>query len=819
MGKHWIKIGLNISGMSCASCASGIEKSLISADGVNSAKVNFATGKAYIEYNAELINAEELINIVKKAGYEAELEQGENAAVSFKISGMSCASCARSIEKELNNMKGITKARINFPLERLTVEYEPSVVGQLKIKKAVQKLGFELSIEEKEDKDKAMYQLNQTSRRMWFAIAFAAPVMILMAINMFVFAVPHYFTIIYVLGFPVIFFAGWETHKGAFKSIKNLQPNMDTLVTMGSLVPYLLNSLTFWFPVTSFVEMATAILTLHLVGRYLEAKARGRASQAIRKLLELEAKKARILVGQKEIEVPVEEVEVGQMVLVRPGEKIPLDGIVVEGHSTVDESMATGESLPVKREEGDEVIGSTINKQGLLKVKTTKVGKDTFIAQVIRMVEECQGSKVPIQEFADRITGYFVPVVILIAILAFISWISFPNFHIFIVGFFNFPWSTTDLPVFTLALLATIAVLVISCPCALGLATPTAIMVGSGLGAEKGILIRRGEAIQTMKNIKVIAFDKTGTITKGRPEVTDFKPLYGFTGQKLLFYAASVENGSEHPLGEAIVKLARERKISLKKVKDFSSITGKGVFGIVEGKQVFVGSQKLMVKENISYKEYAKELEGLEDEAKTIMLVAVDGKLAGFFAVADTLKEDSAQAIAEIEKMGIKTAMLTGDNQRTARAIAQKMGMSRFLAEVLPQGKVDEIKKLQSEFGSVAMVGDGINDAPALKQANIGIAIGAGTDIAIEAADITLVQGNLGAIISAIKLSNATFTKIRQNYFWAWFYNAVGIPAAFLGLIHPIIGAAAMATSSLSVVLNSTLIRRAKITPSYMHKK
>lgn len=815
------RITLSISGMSCTSCAQRIEKALRKTEGVQSAQVNFAVEKAYVEFDPARVNKEKLIGVVRDTGYEAKTSDDELVTITFKISGMSCTSCAQKIEKELNSIEGVIEASVNFAMEKAKVKYHPSAVSLAELKKSVRDLGYELVDEEKEaEKDKTVEHLAHAARRMWFATAFAAPIMILMLIDMFMVAVPYYLIIIYILGFPVIFIAGWETHRGTFRSVKNLSPNMDTLVTMGSLVPYLLNALAFWLPIISFVEMSTAILTLHLVGRFLEAKAKGRASQAIKKLLELEAKKARVIIDGEEIEVPIEEVRVGQIMIIRPGEKIPSDGVVTEGHSAVDESMATGESLPVERAEGDAVIGSTINKHGLLKVKATKVGKDTFLAQVIKMVEECQGSKVPIQEFADRITGYFVPVVILTAILAFVSWMLFPGFHISIVEFFNFPWSTTALLPFSLAILATIAVLVISCPCALGLATPMAIMVGSGLGAEKGILIRKGEAIQTIRNVKIIAFDKTGTITKGKPEVTDLLPFNGYTDDALLLYAGSIEVASEHPLGAGIVEEAKARDIALHEVKDFSAVTGKGVRGTVDNKQVLIGSRKLMAEENVACERYKKELEKLEDEAKTAMLVAVNGKLAGILAVADTLKEDSVPAIAEIEKMGIRTVMITGDNQRTANAIARKIGMSRVLAEVLPEGKVDEIKKLQAEFGTVAMVGDGINDAPALKQANVGIAIGAGTDIAIEAADITLVRGELSAIISAIKLSNATFSKIKQNYFWAWFYNAIAIPAAFLGLIHPVIGAAAMATSSLNVVLNSTRLRRARIEPSYVrHKK
>ena len=557
-------------------------------------------------------------------------------------------------------------------------------------------------------------------------------------------------------------------------------------------------------------------MTLHLVGRFLEAKAKGKASQAIKKLLEMGAKKARVIVDGEEVDIPIEELSVDQVMIVRPGEKIPTDGIVVDGRSSVDESMATGESLPVERAVGDEVIGSTINKQGVLQVKATRVGKDTFLSQVIKMVEESQGSKVPIQEFADKVTGYFVPAVILIALSAFVSWMLFPGFFIPIVEFFSFPWSNVGLPLFSLAVLATIAVLVISCPCALGLATPTAIMVGGGLGAENGILIRKGEAIQTIKNVKIIAFDKTGTITKGKPETTDIIAFGDNKEADVLLYGGSLEAASEHPLGAAIVEKAKAEGLTLYKVDEFSSVTGMGVEGVVNGRKVLVGSSKLMEANGIACEKYTDDMVKLEDEGKTAILVAIDGEIAGIVAVADTLKEDSVQAIAELEKMGFRTAMITGDNERTANAIARKVGMSRVLAEVMPDGKVDEIKKLQEEFGTVAMVGDGINDAPALKQANVGIAIGTGTDIAIEAAEITLVSGELSAVISAIKLSGATFDKIKQNYFWAWFYNAIAIPAAFFGLLHPMIGAAAMATSSISVVLNSTLLKRAKIKPDYV---
>ena len=471
--------------------------------------------------------------------------------------------------------------------------------------------------------------------------------------------------------------------------------------------------------------------------------------------------------------------------------------------------MATGESLPVEKSEGDEVIGATINKQGVLRVEASKVGKDTFLAQVIRLVEEAQGSKVPIQEFADRVTGYFVPAVLIVALASFASWLLFPDFHRSIVQFVNPPWANLAAPGLTLAFMAATAVLVISCPCALGLATPTALMVGSGLGAERGILIRSGEAIQTMKDVRLIAFDKTGTLTSGKPRVTDLVPLNGFNEKELLTYAAGLEAVSEHPLGAALVERAETEEIVLEEVNSFKSITGQGVEGTIRGRAVLVGSRRLMEANKIQIGSALSRMKTYESEGKTAMLAAVEGKLAGIIAVADTIKEEAVTAIAELEKMGMKTAMITGDNRITAEAIARQIGIGKVLAEVLPEGKVNEVKRLQDEFGMVAMVGDGINDAPALKQANVGIAIGTGTDVAIEASDITLVRGDLGSVVSAIRLSRATFQKIRQNYFWAWFYNGIAIPVAFLGLLHPMIGAAAMSLSSLNVVLNSLRLKKA----------
>ncbi len=805
--------------MSCANCAQSIEKGLKNTDGVYDAQVNFAVEKAYVEYEPEKISKSNLIEVVKDAGYEARVEETEFKNVDLKISGISCANCVQRLEKVLHNIDGV-KANVNLATEKASITYNPREVKLDALKQAIRDTGYGVVEEDyTEESDPEEEKIKAAAKKMWWSIGFASVIMVLMMIHMFISPIPYYFPIIAVMAFPVIFILGLETHKATWRALRNGTANMDTLVTMGSAIPYFLNFLGFWLQITSFIEMAATIMAFHMIGKFLEIKAKGRASQAIKKLLEMEAKTARVLRDGEEKEVPIEEVQIGDIMVVRPGEKIPTDGVVIEGSSSVDESMATGESIPVNKDVEDEAIGATINKQGVLQVKATKVGKDTFLSQVIKMVEEAQGSKVPIQEFADRVTAYFVPAVILIATGAFISWAVFPEFHVEILRYFNLPWTNPELPMFSLMVLAPIAVLVISCPCALGLATPTALMVGSGKGAEKGVLIRSGEAIQTVKDMNIIAFDKTGTITKGKPEVTDVLNYNGFSTEELLFYGGSIEAASEHPLGQAIVESARDRDVNLEQVENFSAVTGKGVQGEINTREVLVGSRKLMSEKGIEHEHLNEEMERLEDEAKTGMLVAVDGVLAGIIAVADTLKEDSTQAIAEIEQMGIKTAMITGDNRRTAEAIAQKVGISRVLAEVLPEGKVDEIKKLQKEYDVVAMVGDGINDAPALKQANIGIAIGTGTDIAIEAADITLVRGDLSAVVSGIKLSKATFRKIKENYFWAWFYNAIAIPAAFFGLIHPIIGAAAMAASSINVVLNSTRLKKANLDPSTEKRK
>jgi len=814
------KVTLPITGMNCASCAINIEKALKKKEGVLKVMVNFASEKAYVEYAPSTTSVEDLEKTVRDTGYDVRTEKQK---ATLKIGGMNCASCAATIEKQLNRTPGVVFANVNLATEQAAVEYNPSLTDLEKLKSAVESVGYEVitkkaaAVEENED----LQKIASARRRMWSSWGFTAPIMIWMALEMF-FGIVWPSRLVFdigmiVLASPALFIIGWPTLRSAFKAIGHGKANMDVLIAMGTSVSFLTGFAAFFTPVANYAGIAAMIMSFHLTGRFIETAAKGRASQAIKKLLELGAKTARIVVDETEKEVAVEEVRVGDVMVVRPGEKIPTDGVIVEGESSIDESMATGESMPVSRAPSEEVIGATVNQEGLLKVRATKVGKDTFLSQVIKMVEECQGSKVPIQEFADRITSFFVPIVLGVAALTFLSWLLFPSiFHpitIWASGFI--PWVNPENGVITAAIFASVAVLVIACPCALGLATPTALMVGSGIGAENGILIRQGEAIQTLKDVRIIVFDKTGTLTKGKPEITDVVPLNKFKNEKLIYFGATAESGSEHPLGQAVVRFASDKGISLGKVKNFKAVRGKGVEAVIDGKKVFVGSKKFMNETGIGTEASKLDLERLEQEAKTVMFVAVEGKLSGVLAVADTLKEDSKKAIAELGFMGIETAMITGDNQLTAEAIAKRVGISRVLAEVLPDGKVDEIRRLQEEGGLVAMVGDGINDAPALKQANVGIAIGTGTDIAIEASDVTLVRGDLSSVVSAVKLSRATFRKIRQNLFWAYFYNTIAIPAAIFGFLHPLIAEAAMAMSSVNVVTNANLLRFAKIKPDY----
>jgi Cu+-exporting ATPase len=734
----------------------------------------------------------------------------------------------------LRKTDGIVEANLNLATEKAVVTYDVQEIDYEGIKKVIETTGYQvLGREEGATKyEKAIEEeqrkFHKAKMRMWVSWAFTVPIIAWMIIEM-VFGIVWPNQTVFNIGMillavPPMFWAGKETLVSAAKRVSQGRANMDVLIALGTLTAFITGPAWFFSPILNYAGVAGMIMSFHLLGRYIEAKAKGRASQAIRKLLELEAKTARILVNGEEKEVPIDEVELGNVMIIRPGEKIPTDGVVIEGQSAVDESMATGESMPVMKNVGDDVIGATVNQRGLLKVRATKVGQDTFLSQVIRMVEEAQGSKVPIQELADKVVSYFVPVVLGLAFFALALWLVAPDLAKVVIVWAQpfLPWANPDLGVATLAVSAFVSTLVIACPCALGLAVPTALMVGSGMGAENGVLIRHGAALQTLKDLDTIIFDKTGTITKGKPEVTDIVPAEGHAEEEVLRLAASVEVGSEHPLGEAILRKAKEENLELYKVKEFEAVIGRGVkakIGLSPPQFVLVGNRKLMVEEGVDYKSLEVDLERLEEEAKTAMLVSVKGKIAGALAVADTLKEDSVQAIRELESMGLKTTMLTGDNTRTAKAIAKKVGISRVLAEVLPDQKVKEIQKLQENGETVAMVGDGINDAPALTAANVGIAIGTGTDIAIESADVTLVRGDLSSVVTAIKLSRKTFSKIKQNLFWAFFYNTAALPLAMLGLAHPALAEIAMATSSITVVTNANLLRRVHIRPEYQKKE
>lgn len=734
--------------------------------------------------------------------------------VEFKIDGMSCASCAARVEKGLNEVEEIADAKVNIATEKGIVEYEEGTISKEKISDIVKSLGYSARLDEdktrEQEEDKELLKFRLAKKRLITSAILAGAIMALMMVNMFIITIPFYLPIIAILGFPVIFVTGFHVHKASFNAVKSGSANMDVLVSLGSLPPYVIGLAGLFLPIQTFIEMATTIMTLHLVGKFLESRAKGRASDAIKRLLQMGAKSANILVDGKEVQVSIEELKVGDELIIRPGEKIPTDALVVEGKSLVDESMATGEPIPVQKEEGEELIGATINKQGLLKAKVTKIGDDTFLSQVIKMVEECQGTKVPIQEFADRVTGYFVPAILLLTILTFVSFNIFSDFHVNIMtwGQSFLPWVNPNMDPLTLAFITATAVLVIACPCALGLGTPTAIMVGTGIGAERGILIRNGEAVQTIKSANTIAFDKTGTITEGKPSVTDITTFRGFREKEVIFFAASLEKGSEHPLAQAILQEAKQQGVEISDVKGFLSVSGMGVEGTVNEERVLIGNRKFMQENEVDYKDSEDKVLEYERDAKTAIMVAKEGKIIGILAIADKIKEDSKKAIEELAKMGISSVMITGDNKNTAEAIAKKTGISKVVSDVLPEGKVDAIKDLQEEYETVVMVGDGINDAPALKQANVGIAIGTGTDVAIEASDITLVRGDLGSLVVAVKLSKGIFRKIKQNYFWAWGYNLLAVPIAMLGLLHPMIGAAAMSLSSLNVVYNSLRLRR-----------
>ena len=808
----FLKLDLPISGMSCASCANTIEKTLQGEAGVQKASVNFANQKAHVVYDVNQIDAAKLAQSVKSVGYQV----GSND-VELAIKGMSCASCVNRVESALKQMPGILKASVNLSTERASVSYVPELVNFENLAAAVKDSGYEATLisgTEPEDFERKEREKNYKKLfgKMVFSAIFSIIILFGSMAEIFTFlkSIPEQvrWILLFILTTPVLIYSGSQFYIGAWKALKHRAADMNTLIAIGTGAAYIYSVVATFFPAflpdnmrNIYFDTTAIIITLILLGRVLEARAKGRTSEAIKKLMGLQAKTASVIRNGKEIDLPIEQVLVGDIIVVRPGEKIAVDGKIVKGSSSVDESMITGESIPVEKNVGDEVIGATINKTGSFQFKTTKVGKDTALAQIIKMVQDAQGSKAPIQRLADIIAGIFVPIVIAIAILAFVVWFDFgPQ------------------PALTYALITFVTVLIIACPCALGLATPTSIMVGTGKGAENGILIKGGEALETAHKIQAIILDKTGTITNGEPKVTDVLVFNEFDKNDILSLAASAERGSEHPLGEAIYKSAEEKGLTISESTKFKAIPGHGVEALVNNVKVQLGNLKLMQEQNIRTDSVKDQLVNLADQGKTPMFVAFDNKLVGIIAVADTLKEDSEKAIQTLHRLGLEVVMMTGDNKRTAEAIAKLVNVDRIFVDVLPEEKANHVKKLQSEGKIVAMVGDGINDAPALAQADVGIAIGTGTDVAMEASDITLIKGSLTSVAHAIQLSKATMRNIKQNLFGSFIYNTLGIPVAagvlypFIGLLlSPIIASAAMAASSVTVVSNALRLKRFKV--------
>lgn len=796
------KQSLKISGMSCAACAARIEKGLSKLEGVKTSNVNFAMEKAMVEFDKSLVDVQRFEEVINKLGYKViKKKEADENKVELKITGMSCAACSAKVEKKLSRLEGVSKANVNLTTEKATIEYEPSEIKVSDMIKAVRSLGYGAEKAEEVTRDREKEQREKEVRTLRItliiSIILSSPLIAAMILTLLQVDVPYlhnpYFQL--AIATPIQFVIGYRFYKHAFYALRAGSANMDVLISMGTSAAYFFSLYNVFYQPAKiggmkdlYFEAAAVIITLILLGKYLEAVAKGKTSEAIKKLMGLQAKTARVIRNGTEEDIPIEEVETGDIIVVRPGEKIPVDGTILEGFSSIDESMLTGESLPVEKKYGDFVIGATINKFGTFKFEATKVGKDTALSQIVKMVEDAQGSKAPIQKIADQVSGIFVPVVVGIALVTFLIW-YFAEGNL------------------TQAIVSAVAVLVIACPCALGLATPTAIMVGTGKGAENGILIKGGEHLETAYKLNVVVLDKTGTITKGQPDVTDVISLNAMDRQEVIRLAAITEKSSEHPLGVAIFEHGKKAFGTIPDPERFEAIPGRGVMAVVDNRVIQMGTRKLMVEKGIDTGSIEHTLSGLEDEGKTAMLFAVNNVLEAVIAVADTLKENSTEAISDLQSMGIEVYMITGDNKRTANAIARQVGITNVLAEVLPENKAEEVEKLKARGKVVAMVGDGINDAPALATANIGMAIGTGTDVAIEAADITLMRGDLRTIPAAIRLSRKTMNKIKQNLFWAFFYNIIGIPFAALGLLSPIIAGGAMAFSSVSVVTNSLSLK------------
>lgn len=810
-----------IEGMTCAACAKTVERVTKKLDGVTESNVNFATEKLKINFDESKISLNEIQAAVEKAGYKAVTEA---ISKTLKIQGMTCAACAKNVEKATKKLGGVIESNVNFATENLTISYEPSKVKVSEIKQAIEKAGYKAIEEEASttdaDKERKEKEIKSLWHRFIISAIFTLPLLYMAMGHMLGEQLgiklpevidpmmnPWNFAIVQLILVLPSMIVGYKYFTIGFKSLFRGNPNMDTLIAIGTSAAFLYGIYAIYqinlgnvdYANELYFEAGGTILTLITLGKYLESVTKGKTSEAIKKLMGLAPKTAIIIKDGKELKISIDEVEVGDIIVVKPGEKMPVDGVVTEGNTSVDESMLTGESIPVEKNAGDNIIGASINKNGIIKYKATKVGKDTALAQIIKLVEDAQGSKAPIAKLADVISGYFVPVVIALATLSALAWYIFDG----------------ETVVFALTIF--ISVLVIACPCALGLATPTAIMVGTGKGAENGVLIKSGAALETTHKIKTIVFDKTGTITEGKPKVTDIIVSNGMSENELLQLTASAEKGSEHPLGEAIVKGAEDNGLEFKNLDFFKAIPGHGIEVKIDGKEILAGNRKLMDERKISLKSLEETSNKLAEEGKTPMYVAINNEAAGIIAVADTVKESSKRAIEKLHQMGIEVAMITGDNKRTAAAIAKQVGIDRILAEVLPQDKANEVKKLQAEGKKVAMVGDGINDAPALAQADIGIAIGSGTDVAMESADIVLMRSDLMDVPTAIQLSKSTIRNIKQNLFWAFGYNTAGIPVAmgllylFGGpLLNPMIAAAAMSLSSVSVLANALRLKRFK---------
>lgn len=785
------KVTIDVLGMTCAACSARVERAIKKLEGVIDSSVNLLAQNATVEFDKDKLSVDDIVKTIEKTGYEVPLTKK-----TLIVEGMTCAACSARVEKVLNRLEGIKRATVNLSTNKAIVEFPSGAVEDEDLIKAIEKAGYkaEIEVERDGDREKELREKEIRSLKRSFIISAILSLPLFSAMFFHMAGIDNilsngYFQLL--LATPVQFIIGYRFYKGAYNSLRGGGANMDVLVAMGTSAAYFYSIYNLIVGVPEYYfEASAVIITLILLGKTFEAVAKGKTSEAIKKLMGLQPKTARVIKDGVEMDIPIEEVTIGDIIVVRPGERIPVDGIIVEGNSSVDESMITGESIPIDKTVGDEVIGATINKFGSFKFQASKVGKDTVLAQIVKLVEEAQGSKAPVQRLADKISGIFVPIVVAIAVITFLG------FYL-IKGDFN------------TGLINAVAVLVIACPCALGLATPTAIMVGTGKGAENGILIKSGEHLERAHKMDTIVLDKTGTITKGEPEVTDIITFNGVDRDELLRIAASVEKVSEHPLGQAIVRKGEEELLIIKAPESFEAIPGKGLKARLEGKEVYIGNRKLMEEAGISIGG-AEELSRLETEGKTAMLVGIDGSISGIIAVADQIKDSSKKAIEELKNMGLEVYMITGDNQRTAKAIAEEVGIKNVLAEVLPENKAEVVEAIKAEGKLVGMVGDGINDAPALVAADVGFAIGTGTDVAMEAADITLMRGDLMSIVTAIRLSHRTMKTIKQNLFWAFFYNSIGIPFAALGFLNPMIAGGAMAFSSVSVVTNSLRLRKFK---------